>query len=194
MSATVTFNGWGEFQSKLKSLPQVLFDEIDGECEDAANEWEELAKNAAPKDQGFLSQNINNYQVGMMHYEVTSGSEISAIAEWGTGSRVKVPSDLQEYASQFKGKPEDGTAEGALKNITAWVKRKGIRFDSAATYKSGKRKGQNKQLNAQTTAKFIFHFIMLHGVRPHPYFFVQQPIVEKNLVERIDKNIMKREH
>jgi hypothetical protein len=140
VSATVTFNGWGEFQSKLKSLPQVLFDEFDGECMDAANEWEQLAKNDAPVDFGYLRQNIVPKQIGLMHYEVTSNALYSAYREWGTGSLVSVPPDLADYVIQFKGK--------------------GLRVVNS---------------------------------RPQPYFFVQQPIVEKNLFERI-KNILNTEH
>ena len=191
MSATVTFNGWGEFQSKLKALPQVLFDEIDGECMDAAGEWEELAKLDAPKDQGFLSQNIKPYQVGLMHYEVVSGSEVSAVMEWGTGSRMKVPSDLQSYASQFKGQPSGGDYYDFLNAILDWTKRKGI----GGNYKGSIEKLSSKKKDQLVeTAEAIAFSIIRHGVRPHPFFFVQQPIVEKNLFDRINKNVLSKEH
>jgi hypothetical protein len=140
VSATVTFTGWGEFQTKLQTLPQVLFDEIDGECMDAANEWEQLAKLAAPVDKGYLRQNITNKQLGLMNYEVTSNALYSAYREWGTGVLVSVPPDLAEYAITFKGA--------------------GLR-----------------QVNS----------------RPTPYFFVQQPIVQKNLFEKITK-VLNTEH
>lgn len=192
-NTTVTFSGWGEFIKKAQNLPQVLFEEIDGECEDAAAQWEDLAKVAAPRDQGFIGQNITSKQLGLMHYDVTSGSEISAIMEWGTGHRAKVPSELTQYASQFRGKPDGGTAAQAIKNLKGWVRRKNIRFESAGQYKSGKKKGQNKALSYETTAHIIFHFIMLHGVRPHPFFFVQKPIVEKQFIANI-QNILNTEH
>lgn len=141
MSATITFSGWGEFVSKAQNLPQIIFEEIDGECKDAANYWEELAKVAAPKDTGRLSQNITNKELGLMHYEVVDPIEYAAYREWGTGALVSVPSDLSDYAMLFKGA--------------------GIR-----------------QVNS----------------RPQPYFFIQQPIVEKFLFENIKNNVIEREH
>lgn len=141
MSSTITFTGWDAFIQKAQNLPQILFEEIDGECEDAAAYWEELSKNDAPKDTGRLYQNITKKQLGLMHYEVVDPIEYAAFREWGTGALVSVPSDLREYAITFKGA--------------------GIR-----------------QVNS----------------RPHPYFFIQQPIVEKYLFENIKNNIIEREH
>jgi len=104
VSATIVFSGWNEFKVKAKNLPQVMFDEIDGECEDAIHYWEQLAKTDAPKDQGFLAQNINSKTVGLMHYELVSGALYSAYREWGTGAMVSVPANLVDYAILFKGK------------------------------------------------------------------------------------------
>lgn len=140
MSATITFNGWGVFLDKVQSLPQILFDEIDGECMDAAGYWEDLAKMSAPKDTGRLSQNISNYRVSLMHYEVVDPIEYAAYREWGTGSLVSVPEEYTDYAIQFKGK--------------------GI-----------------KRINS----------------RPQPYFFIQQPIVQKYLFDNITK-VLNAEH
>lgn len=140
-AATITFTGWDAFINKAQNLPQILFDEIDGECEDAAAHWEQLAKNAAPKDTGRLYQNISYKQLGLMNYEVVDPIEYAAYREWGTGALVSVPSDLVDYAILFKGQ--------------------GIR-----------------QVNS----------------RPQPYFFIQQPIVEKFLFENIKNNVIEREH
>lgn len=191
MPNQVTFTGWDEFIDKVKDLPAALFEEIDGEVMDAANKWEALAKDAAPFDQGRLKQEITTKKNDLMHWDVNSNSEMSAVMEWGTGHYVKVPADLTTYASQFKGKPSGGTAEEAIKNLVGWVKRKGIRFDSAGTFKSGEKKGKNKQLSAETTAQFIFHFIMLHGVKPHPFFFQHMPEIEKLVFGNV-KRILER--
>jgi hypothetical protein len=189
---SINFSGWNEFRGKVKTLPARVFEEIDGEVEDAMSTWEGLAKDAAPVDMGGLRSSIVPKQKALMNWELTVNNEIAAIMEWGSGHYVKVPSDLSSYASQFIGKP-GGTAEEALASLEGWVKRKGIRFDSAATYKGGKKKGQNKPLTIEQTAYIIFHYIMLHGVRPHPFFFQHVPVVQQQVDQRI-KNILTTEH
>jgi hypothetical protein len=161
MPAEVTFTGWKEFRDKIKTLPPRAFEELDGQCEDAAGMWVDLAQRAAPVDQNRLRANIGKKQESIMHWEVTSGSEVSAVMEWGTGSKVDVPADLQAYAAEFKGKPEGGDFKQLIINITAWAKRKGIPAEAVGA---------------------IAFSILRNGVRPHPYFFMQAPLVEKALL------------
>lgn len=108
MATSVSFQGWNEWRKKVKDLPAVLFDELDGEVEDAARMWEELAKNATTPNvkQNRLRPEINAKPVALMHYEVTSGADYSPYLEWGTGTRVSVPADLKGYALQFKGQKQ----------------------------------------------------------------------------------------
>jgi hypothetical protein len=102
---SVKLSGFKEFEAKLATLDRVLFEEIDGECEFAAEEWKELAKLATNPniDTGRLHQSITAYRVSQMNYEVVSPMEYSAYLEWGTGTKVSVPADLIKYAIQFKG-------------------------------------------------------------------------------------------
>jgi hypothetical protein len=186
MANEIILSGFKEFANKLKSLPKEIKEQGAAHVEDAALNWEERAKQAAPVDQGFLRSGIGAHKTGEMTWEVNSSSEESAWMEWGTGHHAKIPADLAAYAQQFKGKG-GGTAEEAMENIKGWVKRKGIRFDSAGTFKSGAKKGQNKKLTEEQTAYIIFHFIMLHGIKPHPYFFIQKPAIEKELIANLRK-------
>lgn len=103
MSNGVNIIGFKEFQAKLKRLPNDLQTLADVYVQDAGLEWAQRAKRAAPKNFGQLAGNINSEKTGNMRSEITSGKLYSPYVEWGTGTRVSVPANLQTYAIQFKG-------------------------------------------------------------------------------------------
>lgn len=161
--------GFDKFGAKLQNLPKVVMAEIDREIEDSADHWVELAKKDAPVDQGRLRNEIRAVEKGSHTYEIISGVEYSAYVEWGTKTKVKVPADIAGYAAQFRG----GTGAGNAKEmIYAWMKRVGI--PESAQY-------------------WVFISIIVTGINPHPYFFIQRPIVEKELIANISR-ILNSEH
>jgi len=170
MPTTVTLTGWKEFEAKCVNLPKVLFDEIDGEVEDSARLWAAGAKRDAPNDQGFLSGRISSRKIGLMVSEAFSEADYSAYVEWGTKSRAKVPADLQQYASQFKG--GGAGAGGAKKMIFAWMERVGI---------------------PKERQWITFLSIIIKGIRPHPFFFIQTPLVQAQLNKNV-QTILNTEH
>ena len=60
------------------------------------------AKQNAPVDKGGLKASIRPYNKGMTG-EVVVGASYGPYQEYGTGTKVKVPSELSSYAMQFKG-------------------------------------------------------------------------------------------
>ena len=55
-------------------------------------------------DTGYL-KNSNNFDVQDKKYkEIFNNANYAAFVEFGTGNMVKVPTELAEYARQFKGK------------------------------------------------------------------------------------------
>lgn len=103
MSSGVNIIGFKEFHAKLKALPTNLQTVADAYVQDAGLEWEQKAKRAAPVNFGQLRGSINSQKTGPMRVEITSGKLYSPYVEWGTGTRVSVPVELQPYAIQFKG-------------------------------------------------------------------------------------------
>ena len=103
MSSGVNVIGFKEFQAKLKNLPKEISAIADAYVQDAGLQWEQRAKRAAPVDTGLLRGGIVSAKKGEMTVEITSNQLYSPYVEWGTGTRVKVPADLQAYAIQFKG-------------------------------------------------------------------------------------------
>lgn len=169
MPNAITLEGWTEGIAKLKAMPEILYDEIDGEVQDAAENWEGLAKAAAPVDQGALRNGISSYKVAQMNWETVSASEYSPYIEWGTRTKVRVPGELSAYAQQFKTGYQPG---GAKKAIFAWMNRVGI---------------------PKERQWIVFLSIMIKGINPHPFFFPQKPIVERGLITNVDR-ILKTEH
>lgn len=168
MPNEIRLSGFQEFQNKLANMPRIMTDQIDGEVEDAARLWEELAVNAAPVDVGFLKGLISKKRNAPMDWEVISGAEYSPYMEWGTKGRARVPSTIAAYAAQFRGKG----LPGAKAFIYEWMRRKGI---------------------PKERWYITFRSIMQKGVHPHPYFFIQAPLVEQQLFSRIRK-IINTEH
>lgn len=103
------------------------------------------AKAFAPKNNGKLAQSIIYTKVGESDYKVVVNSPYGAYVEFGTGSKVKVPTELQAVASKFKGK-KAGTFEQGLQAIRDWCKSKGIPENAAyPIFMSILRKGQEPQ-------------------------------------------------
>lgn len=99
----IFLTGFDKFAEKLRNLPTQVRKEVDFEVYDAANEWALRAKQAAPVDHGILKGGITSKHIGLMEADVYSNASYSAYVEWGTGTRVSVPSELASYAIQFKG-------------------------------------------------------------------------------------------
>lgn len=166
------------FEAKTKAL-------IHAELKASMQTIVRNAKREAAKDMGALASGVDYKEVNPTLFEYFSQLGYSAFLEFGTRRRVKIPPEVQKLGIQINYQKQTGTVEQALKSITAWVKRKGIRFDSASLTKSGKSKGKNKKLSYETTAWFIFHHIMINGIKPKPFFFPallnETPLLQKRL-------------
>jgi len=180
--------GFKQFENILKQAPEKLKTELEGEVKLAAENFRDLAVKDAPKNTGSagLSGSITVKNVNTLQWEVVVGAKYAPYMEFGTKRKFTPIAGIN--SAPYKGKGT-GTAEQALESITKWVKAKGIKFGSAATFKSGKKKGQNKNLTLEQTAYIIFHFIMLNGVKAQPFFFKQIPIVRRDFFRRVRERL-----
>lgn len=161
---TIKTSGFKEFQNKLKGLPKQLKHEVGGETYAAAKQWERLAKQAAPADQGRLRGAIRGEQTGPLSSHVVVNIDYAAYLEWGTKTKVQIPSELQSYASTFRG---GGHGSGKAKEmIYAWMKRVGI---------------------PEERQWFVFISIIVNGIKPQPFFFIQRPIVERGFIQNVQR-------
>lgn len=175
--------GLKEFENKIKKAPQQLRKEVGAEVRAAAMEWRELAVKDAPKDVSTLSKGIKEKEITDLQWTVTSNSEYSAPMEFGTkGKFTPIPGvDMSDIKW-----PKGGDYYDFLNNILNWVKRKGIGGKYRGSIAPGSvTLSRKKQDQLVKTAEAIAWSILKKGVTPHPFFFHQFPIVQKNLIDRI---------
>lgn len=172
--------GFDDLLNRLEKAPEKIQAEVNGVFENKAKEYVARAKRDAPKDTGFLTGEISYRKEKEMRYNIFSSSRYAGYLEFGTKRNFKPIPGFEKEAAELKG-ISSGSAEEAIENITQWVKRKGIRFESASKVKSGKKQGQNRLLTAEQTAWIIWHFININGIKAQPYFFKQVAIAEGQL-------------
>lgn len=173
-------SGFQDLIERLERAPENIQTLVNGVFENTAKEYVGRAQRDAPKDTGFLTGEIAYRKEKEMRYNIFSASRYAGFLEFGTKRNFKPIPGFEKEASELRGL-SGGTAEEAIRNITEWVKRKGIRFESASKYKSGKKQGQNKLLTIEQTAWIIWHFININGIKAQPYFFKQVAIAEGQL-------------
>lgn len=100
------------FYKYLKNLESDVADFVRAEVEDSILAIETEAANEVRVDTGALKNSIQSTPIKVSKNEITGGVEVGAeyapYVEFGTGTRVKVPSELTAFASQYKG---DGIKE-----------------------------------------------------------------------------------
>lgn len=100
------------FYKYLKNLEGDVADFVRAEVEDSILAIETEAANEVRVDTGALKNSIQSTPIKVNKNEITGGVEVGAeyapYVEFGTGTRVKVPSELTAFASQYKG---DGIKE-----------------------------------------------------------------------------------
>lgn len=113
-----------------------------------AGNIEKDAKDLAPINIGKLAQSIHKVEVTPKDYDIVVGLDYGAYIEFGTGSKVRVPTELQDQALKFKGRK--GSFKDGLQSIKDWCRQKGI--DEGAAYP-------------------IFISILNEGITPRPYLY-----------------------
>jgi HK97 gp10 family phage protein len=100
------------FYKYLKNLEDDVADYVRAEVEDSMLAIESEAANKVRVDTGALKNSIQSTPIKVSKNQITGGVEVGAAyapyVEFGTGTRVKVPSELSDFADEFKG---DGIKE-----------------------------------------------------------------------------------
>ena len=119
--------GLDKLQKKIGQLPKELQEEVVGEVQawgfDVNAEQIGLISQQKIQDLGALQQNTKAVPKND-GVELISNVYYAPYIEFGTGAKVKVPAELNNYASQFRGKKR-GDFRTFVKALEAWLKRKG---------------------------------------------------------------------
>lgn len=100
---TFEVKGLKELQKKFERMPKVLVQELDGDLESFVQNVSLKAKQYAPKDKGALVQSINSLGSNL-NYSIVELVRYGWYQEFGTGNKVRVPSEVSAYAAQAKGR------------------------------------------------------------------------------------------
>jgi hypothetical protein len=125
---TFEIQGLDKLQAKIKTLPKDVQEEVVGEIQawgyEVNSKQLALISQQKIQDLGALQQNTKAMPTND-GVELISNVYYAPYIEFGTRLKVKVPSELSDYAIQFKGKKR-GDYYDFLNAILDWVKRKGI--------------------------------------------------------------------
>lgn len=149
-----------ELRGYGKEIERIL----EQETKEAAQDIEGDAIINAPKDNGYLHSKIRHYKKANASYGVAVNVPYGAYLEFGTGTKVKVPTEMKEIAESFRGK-QKGTYEQGLESIEIWCKRKGI---------------------PKEVAKLIFWKILKVGMNPQPYLYPAFLKGKKNYLTKLN--------
>lgn len=107
---TINFNqkSINDLLKQLKGKEKDVMDMVRGEIEDALLSIESKAVSSVKVDTGTLKQSIQSTPIKQTKTTVRGGVEVGAdyapYVEFGTGTSVKIPAELQKFAAEFKGK------------------------------------------------------------------------------------------
>ena len=178
----VSLVGFKQFEKILQEAPKKLVKEIGATIQFGGEKFRELAIKDAPADVGSLRRGISVKKLSETSFEVVSASKYSAPMEFGTKTKFTPIPGID--AGEFKGRPV-GSWKDFINNIAKWVRRKGI----SGTYSVKTRKRTGNKLNQVAEdyqlAYMIARKIYRTGVRPHPFFFKQIPLVRRDIFRGI---------
>lgn len=150
---------------ELRGYGKQIEKQIDAETEDIAFQIENDAKKLAPKNFGKLAQSIHKSKLKESQYTIMVNELYGVYMEFGTGTKVQIPAEFKDMASQFKGQ-KLGTYKQGLESIKIWCKAKGI--DEKAAYP-------------------IFAKILGAGINPQPFLFPSWIKGKKNYLTNLNK-------
>ena len=137
----------------LKELKQFGLEAEKGVAKIAmatANDIGLTAKQNAPVNLGKLQQSISSpaIKISDLNYKVVVASDYGPYVEFGTGTKVSIPPEMQELASKVTKRL--GSFEEGLQSIKDWCRQRGI--EESAAYP-------------------IFVSILNKGIEPQPFLY-----------------------
>lgn len=160
---SVQVKGLDKVLKNLKDESKDKLDLVDAEMSASAEMIRLNAARNVPVNMGQLRSSISTKQ-SYLNKEVNVNAFYAPYVEFGTKTLTSVPSELQNYAVQFKGSTGRG---GKLKDaIYKWAKQKGI--EKKFWY-------------------IIYLKIAKFGSRPHPFLFPAFSSERPRLLDRLKK-------
>lgn len=177
---SVSITGKKALIDRINQYQQNLQSELKAEMSEAAEEVLTGAANyLSNNDEGTLRRSLRKEEVTLppsqYKWEVGTDLYYAPYIEFGTGRKAN---DLgyPAYANTFKGRKAKGDFKQFVKNLTGWVKRKGI---------------ASEEKEAERIAGLIADDIIRNGQEARPFLFPAFLDVANRMPERL-KNLLKR--
>lgn len=193
---SIQIKGLRRLVNRVKRMPVAVQREVDKTLKAGAYEINAMAiRNIKANDSigvsggggGLLgSQIVVPIEKGEFRgYRVMNTAPYAPYVEFGTGSRVDVPSEWSAYAMQFKGRGGGGNSHDFLISIAQWVRAKGItgRYSVKTRRRVGSKSSQEQEDMA--AAYPIFLSIMRNGSRPHPFLYPAYVAGVKKIIQDV---------
>jgi HK97 gp10 family phage protein len=165
----IHIKGIDSLVKKLNTLPNQVQREAGVSMQNNAWAIEKNAKINVKYDTGRLRASIHTSNPSYLTYTVSSNVKHAPYIEFGTKSKVSIPSGLESYASQFRG--GGGSFTDLVESIEGWTRRKGI---------------------AQEFAYPIALKIAREGISASPFLFPAYEAQKKKIMQDLKKVINER--
>jgi HK97 gp10 family phage protein len=194
---TIELVGFDATLKRMKAMGVNVSGEVSKEISASSENIALDAARRAPVSDGFLRRSITSKKEGRLSYSVIAGVFYAPYVEFGTKKYVDVPTGLEAYAAQFRGKRKGDFGDLVLA-IYKWVRKNGIGGIGIRQLKSGKRKGQFRKISRRAQddqyiiiARAIAYVIAKKGIKPNPFmwpaFLKEKPNLIKNITEVVKK-------
>lgn len=167
MSFTVEVKGINDVVKRIKRLGDEVAEDADKAMGYSARKIQRDAKKNVAVDTGDLRASIHVIDK-KLEKEVKTDKTHAPFVEFGTKSKVDIPSGLEQYAMQFKS--SGGNFADLLEAIEGWTSRKGISPEFA--FPIALRIAQN----GVSARPFLF-----------PAYFKELPKIKNELNKIVDK-------
>lgn len=149
---SLSLSGLKGLQKAIKDKESALTKGIDAEMAASVSKINTEQKTLVPVNFGLLRSSLKFDRNTALDYTIASqgaGSEYAPFQEFGTGSKVMIPSGLEGEAAKYKG-GKGGTFKDFVESMKDWCRKKGI--PESAAYPMAVK-------------------IIKNGLRPQPFFF-----------------------
>lgn len=110
LTININQKSMNDLLKQLKGKEKNVLDMVRGEVEDALLKIESEAAKKVPVDTGDLKNSIQSKPIKQTNNKVQGtvlvGKNYAPYVEFGTGTKVVVPQELQNFAKQFKANPK----------------------------------------------------------------------------------------
>lgn len=168
---------------KLNSLPKDIQRDVDNVLAEGANDVVNLSRQLTPVDEGRLRNGTTAAKLGEAAYEISNNVFYAPYIEFGTGKKVQVPPGYESIAAEAKNLPKRGNFKDFVRNIYAWMLRKGI---------LNKTQSAGKRVDNMSAAYYLARRILANGIKPQPFFFKAWEAYKPKILADVQKAVNKK--